>query len=87
MEAGLVNAETVHIDSTLIRADVSWESLTTEYAYNSFKENSLEENDNGNISRTGKKKKRSKTDPDATLTTSSHNSRMEPSFKAAYCGG
>jgi len=81
MEAGLVNAETVHIDSTLIRADVSWESLTTEYAYNSFKENSLEENDNGNISRTGKKKKRSKTDPDATLTTSSHNSRMEPSFK------
>ena len=32
IDAGLVNGETVHIDSTLIRADVSWESLTTEYA-------------------------------------------------------
>lgn len=29
--AGLVNAETVHIDATLIRADVSWDSLTTRY--------------------------------------------------------
>ena len=81
MDAGLVNAETVHIDSTLIRADVSWESLTTEYANKCFKENHIEDEDNDNISRTGKKKKRSKTDPDATLTTSSHNSRMEPSFK------
>ena len=81
IDAGLVNGETVHIDSTLIRADVSWESLTTEYADNCFRENHLEEGDNDNISRTGKKKKRSITDPDATMTTSSRNSRMEPSFK------
>lgn len=32
MAAGLVGGETVHIDATLIRADVSWESLTTEHA-------------------------------------------------------
>jgi transposase len=81
IEAGLVNGETVHIDSTLIRADVSWESLTTEYADKTLKENRLEDDSNEHISRTGKKKKRSTTDPDATLTTSSHNSRMEPSFK------
>ena len=31
-EAGLVNVETVHIDATLIRADVSWDSLTTQHA-------------------------------------------------------
>ena len=31
IDAGLVSGETVHIDATLIRADVSWESLTTEH--------------------------------------------------------
>lgn len=81
IDAGLVSGETVHIDSTLIRADVSWESLTTEYADKVFKENRLQGDDNEQVSRTGKPKKRSTTDPDATLTTSSHNSRMEPSFK------
>jgi IS5 family transposase len=81
IDAGLVNGETVHIDSTLIRADVSWESLTTEYADKTLSENRLDDGNNKHISRTGKPKKRSATDPDATLTTSSHNSRMEPSFK------
>ena len=81
IDAGLVNGETVHIDSTLIRADVSWESLTTEYADKAFRENCLEDENNNQLSRTGKPKKRSTTDPDATLTTSSCNSRMEPSFK------
>jgi transposase len=32
MQAGLVNAETVHIDATLIRADVSWASLVEVHA-------------------------------------------------------
>jgi transposase len=81
VDAGLVSGETVHIDSTLIRADVSWESLTTEYADKTLKENRLNDDNNEHISRTGKPKKRSTTDPDATLTTSSHSSRMEPSFK------
>jgi transposase len=81
IDAGLVTGETVHIDSTLIRADVSWESLTTEYADKAFMENNLEDKDNNPVSRTGKPKKRSTTDPDTTLTTSSHNSRMDPSFK------
>jgi len=81
IDAGLVNGETVHIDSTLIRADVSWESLTTEYADKVFEENLLEDDNKDQVSRTGKPKKRSTTDPDATMTTSSKNSRMEPSFK------
>ena len=54
IDAGLVNGETVHIDSTLIRADVSWESLTTEYADKTFKENCFEDENNKHISRTGK---------------------------------
>jgi transposase len=84
--AGLVNGETVHIDPTLIRADVSWESLTTEYAEKTFEENSTD--DGGSeaeppkkTSLTGRAKKRSRTDPDATLTTSAHSFRMEPSYK------
>ncbi|OHB57655.1 MAG: hypothetical protein A2173_04540 [Planctomycetes bacterium RBG_13_44_8b] len=81
IDAGLVNGETVHIDSTLIRADVSWESLTTEYADKTLRENRLDDDSNEHISRTGKPKKRSTTDVDATLTTSSHTFRMEPSFK------
>ncbi|MCJ7778734.1 MAG: transposase [Sedimentisphaerales bacterium] len=81
IDAGLVNGETVHIDSTLIRADVSWESLTTEYADKVIKENRIEDDDGDSVSRKGKPKKRSTTDPDATLTTSSHTSRMEPFFK------
>lgn len=82
--AGLVNGETVHIDATLIRADVSWESLTTEYADKTLGENTTADSDKeppDKTSRTGKPKKRSKTDPDATMTTSSHSFRMEPAYK------
>ena len=76
MEAGLVTGETVHADATLIRADVSWESITTEYADETFKANALEEE-----APKGKKKKRSETDLDATLTTSRKGMPMEPSYK------
>jgi transposase len=85
IDAGLVNGETVHIDATLIRADVSWESLTTEHA-----EAVIEQNDNDTDkpkrpgrprTRSQKPKKRSKTDPDATLTTSCNTFRMEPCYK------
>ncbi len=76
MEAGLVNGETVHVDSTLIRADVSWESITTEYADEAFKVNTEEEK-----APERKPKRRSKTDPDATLTTSRKGMPMEPSYK------
>jgi len=86
IEAGLVDGETVHIDATLIRADVSWESLTTEHAEAVIKENNKGVDDNPKgpgRPRSGKPKakKISKTDPDATMTTSSHNCRMEPFYK------
>ena len=85
VDAGLVNGETVHIDATLIRADVSWESLTTEHT-----EAVIEQNDYDGDKPKGpgrprakqpKPKKRSKTDPDATLTTSCNTFRMEPCYK------
>ncbi len=83
--AGLVNGETVHVDATLIRADVSWESLTTEHAEAVIKENVLADDKPKGSGRPSKKqpkpRKRSTTDPDATMTTSSHNCRMEPFYK------
>lgn len=86
VDAGLVSGETVHIDATLIRADVSWESLTTEHAQAVIKENATDDDDTPKgpgrpRKRQSSPKKRSTTDPDATLTTSCNTYRMEPSYK------
>jgi transposase len=85
IDANLVNGETIHVDATLIRADVSWESLTTEHAETVIKENASEDDKPKGRGRPSKKqpkpKKRSTTDPDATMTTSSHTHRMEPFYK------
>jgi transposase len=87
IDAGLVNGETVHVDATLIRADVSWESLTVKYAEETLKENTVKEEDDKSkrpgrpCSKKPKAKKTSTTDPDATMTTSSHTYRMEPFYK------
>ena len=85
IDANLVNGETVHVDATLIRADVSWESLTTEHAETVIKENASDEDAPKGRGRPSKKtpkpKKRSTTDPDASMTTSSHTHRMEPFYK------
>ena len=84
IDAGLVNGETIHVDATLIRADVSWESLTTEHAETVIRENaSVDDKPKGpgRPRKQPKPKKRSTTDPDATMTTSSHTHRMEPFYK------
>jgi len=85
VDAGLVSGETVHIDATLIRADVSWESLTTEHIETVIKENDLEGDQRKGPGRPRKRsqspKKRSRTDPDATMTTSCNTFRMEPCYK------
>ena len=89
-KAGLVSGETVHIDATLIRADVSWESLTEAWAGETIKQNNEEPPDddgpdkpkNGRPAKKEKRpKKRSTTDPEATLTTNNKQTRMEPCFK------
>lgn len=91
IDAGIVDGDTVHADATLIRADVSWESLAIEYADNSLKENSFceesapDNEDKKGSGRPSKKKKaakkRSKTDPDASMATSNRNTRLEPTYK------
>jgi transposase len=75
--AGLVDAETVHVDATLIRADVSWQSLVEVHAEKVLTENAEDDGPDGG----GKPKKRSTTDPEATMTTSRKDQRLEPSYK------
>ncbi len=91
-KAGLVDGETVHIDATLIRADVSWESMIADHVEQVLTENT-DEDDGGRQApapsvrpgrprkRSRQPKKRSRTDPEATLATASQERRMEPCYK------
>ena len=87
IRAGLVNGETVHIDATLIRADVSWESLTIRHMDQVLEANpeSPESEDypppSGGRKPKQKTKKISTTDPEATLTTGQKDYPMQPSYK------
>jgi transposase len=85
IKAGLVNGETVHMDATLIRADISWDSLSTEHAQKVLEENEWEEDRPKKPGRPRTRprylKKRSATDPDATMATSRKDQRLEPSYK------
>jgi transposase len=90
-QAGLIDGETVHIDATLIRADVSWESLTTRHMEQVIAENDrpADEPPPGGGKRLGRPRKQAKptpkkhspTDPDATLTTSCKQYHLEPCYK------
>lgn len=83
VQAGLVKSELVHIDATLIRADVSWESLVVRHVEQVLKDNEdppADEKDRKPASKS-KPKKFSRTDPDASMSTSCRNERMEPCFK------
>jgi len=92
-EAGLVNTDTVHIDASLIRADVSWDSLTRRHADHVLEANREEEEDESGDDEppsskrgrprrtTPKAKKYSPTDPDATMATSCKQYHLEPAYK------
>jgi transposase len=87
--AGLVNGETVHIDATLIRADVSWESLTARHVEQVLEANREDDSPDEPPRRTRGRprskptlaKKYSSTDPDATMATSCKQHRMAPCYK------
>jgi transposase len=83
--AGLVNGETVHVDATLIRADVSWASLTRAHVERVLAENPADDEtspaDGGAAPTVAPRPKTSRTDPEATLATSGPPQRLEPSYK------
>ena len=74
--AGLVSAETIHIDASLIRANVSMDALVSHHL------DAVEDaNDGERDARTsGKFKKLCRTDPDATMATSS-KAPLRPAYK------
>ena len=96
VDAGLVDGTKVHVDATLIRANVSWESLVEKPAVpvpaapSAANDVSSETDPTAPAgkcklgrprTRPPKTKKQSTTDPEATLATSSHNRKLEPCFK------
>ena len=95
--AGIAKGEVVHIDATLIRADVSWESLGEQHvgavlAQNGTGPAPAEVGGPGTVQaverkaardgqQTGKYKKVCLTDPDASMATNARNRRLEPAYK------
>lgn len=83
LKAKIATAEVVHIDASLIRANVSWESLVERHVIEVLTENETEDEIEAEkkARQSGKYKKVSRTDPDATMATSARNRRLEPSYK------
>jgi transposase len=82
IEAKIAKGEVVHVDASLIRADVSWESLAARHVEAVSRENQAPEDETEKVSRkTGRYKKVSVTDPDATMATTARNRRLEPAYK------
>jgi transposase len=83
--ANLVNVDTVHVDATLIRANVSWDSIPKKHAEKVMRENNgyngVQANDMSETKGSKKVKRKSTTDPEAALSTSSRNRKLEPSYK------
>jgi hypothetical protein len=77
--SGLAPGEVVHIDATLIRADVSFDALVEQHL------DAVDAADLGEEDRlartTGKVKKVCSTDPDASMATNSKKQRLQPAYK------
>lgn len=70
--AGVAKGEVVDIDSTLVRADVSWEAIARKHADAIVASNARSEPQPGPVCRT---------DPDASLATNNRARRVEPAYK------
>jgi len=92
--AGIARGEVVYIDATLIRADVSWESLSVRHADASIaqddgvapsvastKAQTAKTRKERDSKQSGRRKKICLTDPDASMATNARNRRLEPAYK------
>ena len=83
MAAGIAKGEVVHVDASLIRADVSWESLAVRHvgamsdANGDVPEDTEADLQVKHSKKTGRYKKVCVTDPDASMATSGRNRRLE----------
>lgn len=96
VQAGIAKGEVVHVDATLIRADVAWESLGERHADAVLAQDAHAASDDTPSAaegeagprrakrdgrQTGRYKKVCLTDPDATMATNARNRRLEPAYK------
>ena len=79
LQANIATGEIVHVDASLIRANVSWESLIERHVVEVLDENNIEVEKQDRQS--GKSKKVCVTDPDATMATNARNRHLEPCYK------
>jgi transposase len=79
--AKIAKGEIVHVDASLIRADVSWDSLAVRHVEKLRDANDDEVQARRTSRKTGKFKKVCVTDPDASMATSGRNRRLEPAYK------
>lgn len=84
--AKIAKGDVVHADASLIRADVSWESLAAHHVEtvataNGDEPPAPEEKRRRHSKKTGRYKKVCTTDPDATMATTARNRHLEPSYK------
>ena len=80
LDAKVAKGEVVHMDASLIRADVSWESLAERHAEKVVRENDSED-EGGKKGGGGGSGPVSRTDPDARLARKSARAGFEPSYK------
>jgi IS5 family transposase len=81
VSAKIAKGEIVHVDASLIRADVSWESLVARHV-DAVDEANADAAEAKKASRAnGKFKKVCTTDPDASMATNGRNRRLEPAYK------
>ncbi|ANI80105.1 IS1182 family transposase [Sphingobium sp. EP60837] len=77
--ARIATGEVVHIDASLIRAHVSWDSLAVRHV-DAVAEANVDEGLRDSR-QSGKFKKVCVTDPDASMATNGRNRRLEPAYK------
>lgn len=81
--ARIATGEVVHVDASLIRADVSWDSLVARHVDGVAEANAEAAASEAERAgkQTGRYKKVCTTDPDASMATTARNRRLEPSYK------
>ena len=83
-DAGLLNHEMVHVDSTMIEADASLDSVVEMYVEEVIKKNGDDDNDDSEPPspiKEPKKERRSKTDPDASFSRTNKKQRYKLGYK------
>ena len=86
LDAKVAKGEVVHVDASLIRADVSWESLAERYASEVVRENDTEE-ETRKKGRGGGGGRVSRTDPDDRLARRSARAGFGAELQASRGGG